>query len=271
VGTYRKQAISDLPVEWTRIDLSDSSLVKKLLVRSRPDYVFHLASHVAGSRDPSLVFPTLYDNLVSTVNVLDAARKTGCRRIVLSNSVEEPERGDEHAVPSSPYAASKFAASMYGRMYHALYELPVVIARIFMVYGPAQKDLRKLVPYVILSLLKGEIPKLSSGVRLVDWIYVDDVVDGLLALARCRSAEGKTLDLGNGETFSVGHVVQQLFKLMSAGQEPEFGGIADRQMEQERFARLAQTTRITGWSPSISLEDGLARTIEWYKEHQAGT
>ena len=78
-------------------------------------------------------------------------------------------------------------------MFHALYKLPVVIARVFMVYGPAQQDLTKLVPYVILSILRGETPKISSGGRPVDWIYVSDVVDGFMALAERPGIDGPEL------------------------------------------------------------------------------
>jgi nucleoside-diphosphate-sugar epimerase len=91
----------------------------------------------------------------------------------------------------SPYAAAKFAASAYGRMFHALYHTPVTILRLFMVYGPGQQDLRKLVPYVTLALLKGEMPRVSSGVREVDRIYVDDVAAGYLAAATATGVEGE--------------------------------------------------------------------------------
>ena len=78
-------------------------------------------------------------------------------------------------------------------MFHALYHTPVTILRLFMVYGPGQQDLSKLVPYVTLSLLKGEMPRVSSGMREVDWIYVDDVAAGYLAAATATGVEGSTM------------------------------------------------------------------------------
>ena len=83
-------------------------------------------------------------------------------------------------------------------MFSALYGLQVVTARIFMTYGPAQPDRKKLIPYVTDCLLRGEAPQLTSGERLVDWVYVDDVVDGLLAAATSPRGAGKTVDLGSG-------------------------------------------------------------------------
>ena len=123
---------------------------------------------------------------------------------------------------------TKWASSAYGRMFHALYRLPVVILRVFMVYGPAQRDVRKLIPMLILSLLRGETPKLMSGERQVDWIYVDDVVDGLLASAHASHVEGKTIDIGAGELMTVRSLVERLVLLMDSSITPVFGAVADR-------------------------------------------
>ena len=113
----------------------------------------------------SVVLPTFYDNLASTVHLLTAATAAGCRRIVLASSSEEPQNFDDNTFPCSPYAAAKWASSMYGRMFHQLFQAPVVMPRIFMTYGPNQKDVQKLVPFVVCQLLRGEAPKLSSGRR----------------------------------------------------------------------------------------------------------
>ena len=195
-----ERVVTDSCARWHSNRLDDIEAVRALFKAARPDYVFHLASHVAGSRAIELVLPTFSANLTSTVNLLTAATELGCERILLTGSLEEPEPGPDHAVPSSPYAAAKFAASAYGRMFHALYNTPVAILRLFMVYGPGQQDLRKLVPYVTLSLLKGQTPELSSGVRKVDWIYVDDVVAGYLAAATAKGVEGEHDRSGERQT-----------------------------------------------------------------------
>lgn len=112
----------------------------------RPGLVFHLASHVSGSRGLDAVLPTLQANFLSTVNVLLAAAEVGCKRIVRAGSLEEPDGEDPEPVPVSPYAAAKFTANTYDRMFHSLHGLPVVTLRIFMVHGPGQRDETKLVP-----------------------------------------------------------------------------------------------------------------------------
>jgi UDP-glucose 4-epimerase len=251
-------------LRWWQGDLAELKTVQKLLATIKPDLIFHLASLVAGARDMDLVMPMLRSNFLSTLNLLTVAAGLGCRRFILTGSQDEPEIGDPEAVPCSPYAAAKWASSAYGRMFHTLYQLPVVMLRVFMVYGPAQQDLRKLIPYVTLSLLRGEAPKLSSGQRQVDWIYVEDVVEGLLAAAQAVGVEGKMIDIGSGTLVSVRNVVEQLVHLINSQIEPLFGAIADRPLEQVRIADLIESHTLIGWQPTIPLGEGLRRTVEWY-------
>lgn len=255
-------------LRWWQGNLEDMATVKNLLYTVKPEVIFHLASHVAGSRNLELVLPTFHSNLVSTVNLLTVATEIGCRRIVLTGSLEEPEPDNTEAAPCSPYAAAKWASSAYGRMFHQLYQTPVVIARVFMVYGKGQQDLRKLIPYVTLSLLQGQAPKLSSGQRQVDWIYVDDVVDGLIAAAQVPNVEGCTVDLGTGILTPIRTVVQQLFNLVGSQVEPKFGTLPDRPLEQVRVANTAYSYAKLGWQPVTSLEKGLELTVDWYRGQQ---
>ena len=142
-------------VRWWRGGVLDVGSVRQLYMSIRPDVVFHLASHVMGSPALENVLPTFHANLASSVNLLTAAAEHGCRRVILPGSLAEPEPSRGETIPSSPYAAAKWAGTMYANMFHALYGVPVVNARLFMVYGPDQKDHAKLVPYVTLSLLRG--------------------------------------------------------------------------------------------------------------------
>jgi nucleoside-diphosphate-sugar epimerase len=151
-------------------------------------------------------------------------------------------------------------------MFFALYQTPVVIAKIFMVYGPGQSDPTKLIPYVTTSLLLGEAPRLSSGIRLVDWIYVDDVVDGLIRCAQTPDIDGCTLELGSGEMHSIREIVERLADLVACPADPLFGALPDRRFERIRKADIAGCYRLIGWQPSTSLASGLTRTIEWYKK-----
>jgi UDP-glucose 4-epimerase len=250
-------------VRWWATDVSDTDCMLALIREVRPDVIFHLASHVRGSRELDAVLPTLHANLLSSVNVLLGAAEVDSR-VALAGSLEEPDSEDRNPVPVSPYAAAKFAAGAYGRMFHDLYDVPVVMLRIFMVYGPGQRDETKLVPYVITSLLRGESPALSSGTRPVDWVYVDDVVDALIASVTTDKAVGETLDVGSGVLTPIGSVVEDIVDLMRPSVEPRFGALSDRPNERIRVADVERTQAVLGWAPRTPLIRGLAETIDWY-------
>jgi UDP-glucose 4-epimerase len=251
------------------VDLQDHGAVERLLDRVRPDYVFHLASHVQGAPDIKHVLPALYGNLVTTVNLLTAATSRDCRRVVLTGSFMEPDASQGAPVPTSPYAAAKGAAAMYGRMFHVLYHVPVTTARVFMVYGPGQQDLTKLVPYTILNLLRGSAPRITSGSRLVDWVFVDDVVEGFVRLALADGAVGATVDLGSGGLIATSDLVAHICRLIDPTIAPEIGALPDRPMEPTGTARLADSLRLVGWAPRVALDEGLRRTIEFYRHSGA--
>jgi UDP-glucose 4-epimerase len=251
---------------WLTGDVSQPDSVKKIFETAEPEIVFHMASHVVGARNVELVIPTFHDNLASTVNILLEAKRLGCKKVVMIGSLEEPENQNGRLIPSSPYAAAKSAATAYCRMFHALYGTPVTIARLFMVYGPAQRDLNKLIPFVILSLLKKEIPSLSSGKRLVDWIYVEDVVDALVRMAHAKDLEGETIDIGSGELHSVQSVVLKISELVDPSLSIIFGDLADRAFEQVRMASIEETFLKIGWKPTTTLAKGLEETVKWYRD-----
>ena len=252
---------------WWQADLSDYAALERIFAAVRPVYVFHLASEVTGSRERSVVLPTLHSNLVSTVNLLNLATEYGCERLILAGSLEEAQAD---SAPSSPYAAAKSAASAYAQMFHNLYQTPLVTARLFMVYGPAQRDTTKLIPYVTLQLLRGEVPKMSSGTRPVDWIYVADVVDGLLKCALTPGIDGQTIDLGSGQLVTIRDMVQTLAGIVSPEARLAFGALPDRPFEQVRAANTADSLARIGWGPRVPLADGLAATVAYYRQRLAG-
>jgi len=250
---------------WWQADTRDLAAVRRLLEELRPEVVFDLASYVGGGRELALVPETLHSNLVGTVNLLVAATEVGVGRIVVAGSTEEPDASDAAPVPAFPYAAAKWAASGYARMCHALYGTPVAIARLAMIYGPRQRDLRKLVPYVAVSLLRREAPRLSSGVRQADWTLGDDCVEGLALAAVVPAAVGRTVELGTGRLTSVRDVALEIAAIVGNGVEPEFGALADRAQEQDHRAYADVTEQVLGWRAKTPLSEGLRQSVEWYR------
>jgi len=250
---------------WHVADLCDADRVSSVVEAAQPEVVFHLASEVTGAREVRLVRPTLASNLDSAVNVLTAvASAAPAGRVVLAGSVEEPRPEDGAAVACSPYAVAKWAVSGYARMFHELWDVPVTTLRIGMVYGPGQGDLRKLIPYVTTALLRGESPELTSGTRLVDWVYVDDVVDAFLAAAQSDQAPGREFDIASGTQLSIRDTIELLAKIIGAHQMPRYGAVADRPLDRPQVADIGPAGELLGWHPRTSLETGLRRTADWY-------
>lgn len=251
---------------WWQADVASGPALGRVLDAVRPDLVYHLTSAGRGGRELELVAPTVRDDLTATIELLRAVTERGVGRVVLTGSMEEPT-GEADAVPSSPYAAAKWAACGYARMFHALYGLPVVILRPFMTYGPGQKPF-KLVPYVVGSLLRDEAPQVGTGARPVDWVYVDDMVEAFVRAGWVDEAVGRTLELGSGRLTTVREVVELLQRLVASSVAPDFGATPDRPLEVVRAAAVADAAEILGWRARTSLEEGLRRTVDWHRAQQ---
>lgn len=249
---------------WWQADLADVGQARRVFEAVRPELVFNLGSLVTGRRDLEIVLPIFQATLAATVNLLVAATERGVSRVLHAGSMEEPQPDGTWPVCPSPYAAAKLGAGAYARMFHALYGTPSVWLRIFMVYGPGQSDRAKLVPYSVLSLLRGEAPVVNSGARRVDWIYIDDVVDAILAAAVAGGIDGRTLDVGSGHLVTVGEVVAEIARIVGKPPEPR-QGVPDRPLQSESVADVESTAVAIGWRPSTTLKEGLRRTVEWYR------
>lgn len=267
-GLSRRASVGDTPHGWFQesVDLSEDEVVRKVLARLQPELIYHLAGMVTARQDKSLVLPMVHHNLLGTVHVLLAASEVGCEALICVGSSEEVLR--DGLAPASPYAAAKSAGSLYARMFCQLYHLPVVIVRPFMVYGPRQET-RKLIPYTMLSLLRQEPPHLSSGKRVYDFIYVLDVVRGLLKAGLEPQVRGEEIDLGTGSGTCIRDVVNLLVELTGSRARPVFGAVADRVGERSRIADWEKARKLLAWQPFWSLQDGLAETVAWYRAHLA--
>jgi len=124
---------------------------------------------------------------------------------------------------------------------------------------------------VILSLLSGKSPSLGSGTRELDWVFVDDVVDGLMTIGLSTAANGRSIDLGSGNLTSVRSIVNQVVALVGADVPVSFGARADRVLERPRAARVEETKDLIGWVATTSLNEGLQRTLGWYRNEWYST
>jgi len=241
------------------VDLTSEPAARQAVEAIGPEIVFHLAGLVDTRQSPEAVVPTLAHNLLAAVHLMNALVGSGCQRVLMVTSSESPPFG---LAPNSPYAASKLAVSAYAGMYSTSFGLPVVIARPHLVFGPHQAP-DKLVPYLIRCGLENAPPRLSSGKRRCDPVYVKDVVRAMLHMVLADGAPGRTVDIGGGTGVTVAEIAMRVLSLTGSSQSPIFGAFPDRAGEISQVADLAAMRALTSWSPHWSFDQAVRETIHW--------
>lgn len=243
------------------------------------DTVYHLAALIAipfSYHSPDSYVDT---NIKGTLNVLQAARDLSTGRVLVTSTSEV--YGTAQYVPiderhpfqgQSPYSATKIGADRLAESFYRSFALPVTIVRPFNTYGPRQSD-RAVIPTIISQLLSGETTiKLGKLSPTRDFNYVLDTVAGFMAIAGCDAAIGQELNIATGQEISIGTLAEALIAQINpaASIVCEEARLRPEKSEVDRL--LGDSTRLralTGWAPQYSLEQGLAETIAWCKEHLA--
>ena len=264
----RNAGLQSLPdgITLHTVDLRNLDSVKHCLENAKPDVVYHLASLVNTRQNLNLVLPTLNNNLVGSVNLFLALAERSFERLVVVGSSEEPAAGRLGAIANSPYAAAKEAETAYARMFHNIFSLPMVLVRPFLSYGPRQPK-EKIIPYVITSLLKGVTPEVSSGRRVCDLIFMQDLVMELILSGFKPGLVGKAIDLGIGVGITLRDVINLISQQIEASVKPKFGAIPDRLFEVPQIANAEETYRLIGYRPLWTLNEGIKLTIDWYRNN----
>lgn len=216
-----------------------------------PKMVFHLAA--AGATDPFLpVDDALRVNVLGTANLLKIL--DGRAQVVVARTAAERN-------PSSPYAVSKAAAWGFCDMYARTRGWPLRGAMIFQCYGPGQSA-RNVLPAALEAAIFGNDFPLSSGEQIRDWVSVEDVVSGLLAVAQSELAPAESIEIGTGVGTSLRETVQMLFELVGGKEHPIIGALPYRPGEDMRVvADSDRTERLTGWRARTGLAEGLRALV----------
>ena len=276
---------------WGWLDSLDAELLERIEVFSGDvrdphrvmaavegqEYVFHLSSLIGIPYSYESPDSYVQVNVVGALNVLNACRKEGVRRLIHTSTSEVygtaryvPIDEDHPLQPQSPYAASKIGADMLALSYHHSFGVPVAIIRPFNTYGPRQSA-RAVIPTIISQLYAGadEI-KLGSLTPTRDFNYVLDTVAGFLGVALCERAVGEVINIGSGRETSVGDLAEMLMGI--TGRKVEIVSETERvRPEGSEVDRLVcNATRARQWAewePAHTLEEGLQETSRWVRDH----
>jgi len=259
------------PFTFVRGDLTDRTALDALFGSVKFDQVIHLAAR-AGVR-PSLQEPALYQrvNVEGTVNLLEAARLAGVKKITIASS--SSVYGTNAKVPFSesdpifsaisPYAASKLACEALGHVYHHIYDMDVAMLRFFTVYGPRQRPDLAIHKFAQLITQGKPIPVFGDGSTARDYTYVTDTVDGVIACTQ-KEFGYEIFNLGESQTVTLSHLIELLEK--SLGKK----AIIDRQPPQPgdvpiTFANIDKARAKLGYNPKVKIDEGIPKFIEWFR------
>ena len=259
--------------------VGDLAVLRHALAKHDVQVVFHLAAQAitsAAQRDP---IGTLDTNVRGTWNVLEASRRAGSvKAVVLASSVKVygaqpvlPFAEDAPLNGSLPYDVSKIGAELVSSTYHKAYGLPVVITRCGNLYGGGDLHWDRIVPGTIRAATEGRAPVVrSGGTPLRDYVYVEDAIDAFLRLAQVAeqpAVAGQAYNVGTGAPVSELEMTEKILSAMDREDlKPEVLPASPDEIVHQSLA-TGKLQRATGWTASSTLDDGLARTVAWYRDY----
>lgn len=255
-------------------DIREADLLKVAL--KDVDIVFHLAALIAIPY--SYISPSSYikTNIEGTLNLLQTAQDCKVERFIHTSTSEV--YGTARYVPidekhplqgQSPYSASKIGADMIAESFHMSFELPVTTVRPFNTYGPRQSA-RAIIPTLIVQLLKKDKLRLGSLHPVRDFTYVTDTVEGFIKAAEADKINGEVINIGSAHGISIGDLAEKLMKMLGKGVaiECEEKRVRPSKSEVNKLICNNQKAKeLIGWEPKVSLDEGLEKTINWFREN----
>ncbi|ACV63620.1 NAD-dependent epimerase/dehydratase [Desulfofarcimen acetoxidans DSM 771] len=238
------------------------------------DIVFHQAALPSVPRSVADPYTTNRVNIEGTLNVFLAARDSGVKRVVYASSSSVygsneklPKEETMLTRPMSPYAASKLAKEVYGRIFYDLYGLETVGLRYFNVFGPRQNpesQYAAVIPKFITALLKGKSPDIyGDGEQSRDFTYISDVVKANLLAARGSGAAGEVFNIARGTKINLNELLNLLKKITGSKAEAAYAASRPGDVKHS-LAAIEKAQSILGYQPEVSLEAGLRQTVAWF-------
>ena len=256
-------------VNYIQADITNfKELQERVSVRSF-DYVVNLSGYIDHSvflEGGNEVMSVHFDGLRNILKLINWRR---VKRFVQIGSSDEygnlpaPQNEEMREAPISPYSLGKVASTHLLQMLYRTENFPVVILRLFLVYGPGQSDNRFL-PQIIQACASGSSFPTSAGEQLRDFCYVDDIIGGIILSLRSHDVNGEVINLASGNPISIHDIINYVINRVGQG-IPEFGKVPYRVGENMKlYADISKANKILGWSPHVPIEDGIGALINSY-------
>lgn len=265
-------------ISFVKGDILDDEMLKRVF-KEKPDYVFHLAAHFANQNSVDNPELDLMVNGMGILKVLQYAHLVGLERFVYSSSgcgvygldskmpFEEP---DISISLHTPYQVTKLIGELYTNYFHNLYGLPIVNARFFNVFGPGEVPgkYRNVIPNFMYWSMTGQaLPITGDGSETRDWTYVDDIVNGLMAMGIVEDAIGEAINLGSAKETRVIDMANMVNKLTGNTEGIAYAARRDWDAKTRLLSSIEKARKILDYKPQTSFKDGLKNTHSWFKDN----
>tara|TARA_B100000767_G_scaffold165007_1_gene154609 strand:- start:514 stop:1422 length:909 start_codon:yes stop_codon:yes gene_type:complete len=249
-------------------DISKKSDLKKI-ININYDYVVNLAGYVDHSKKKK----TLYSHYNGCRNISEIfLRKKIKKFIQIGSSIEygrnlSPQKENLNNTKTfSVYGKAKLMSTNYLLSLYKKYSFPVSVLRLYLVYGPYQ-DRNRVIPIVIDNALKSKEFDCSLGTQFRDFVYIDDVVNGIIKSLKTKKNNGQIINLGSGKPIMIKDVILKICKIIGSG-KPQFGKIKFRKDEiKNLYPSIVKAKKIVNWRPKVKINFGLKKTINFYKKN----
>lgn len=254
--------------------LNDEDL--KRVFKEKPDYVFHLAAHFANQNSVDNPEKDLMVNGIGILKVLEYAQLVNVERFVYSSSgcgvygLESKMPFKEHDISinlHTPYQVTKLLGELYTNYFHNLYDLPIVNARFFNVFGPGEVPgkYRNVIPNFFYWAMNGyKLPITGNGDETRDWTFVEDIIEGLLAMGVVEKAVGEAINLGSSKETSVGDMANMVNQLVNNKSGIKFIDRRDWDAKTCLLSSIEKANKLINYSPKIEFKEGLKKTHQWF-------
>lgn len=265
-------------IEFIKGDILDDSALKRVF-KEKPDYVFHLAAHFANQNSVDNPEKDLMVNGIGILKVLQYAQITGVERFVYSSSgcgvygLDSKMPFEEHDISISlhtPYQVTKLLGELYTNYFHNLYDLPIVNARFFNVFGPGEVPgkYRNVIPNFFYWAMTGNpLPITGDGSETRDWTYVEDIVHGLIEMGIREEAIGEAINLGSGEDQKVIDMANTVNELTGNEEGIKFMPRRNWDAKTKLLSSIEKAETILDYKPKMKFKDGLKMTYGWFVEN----
>lgn len=269
--TWRLEEIQD-SINIIKLDMRDSDMLHQWMRKIKPDYIFHMAAYGVDSRQKDYV-TAAETNIIGTMNIVKAAAAIGCEKLL--NTGTSMQYGNKQGAikeqdvyePTNIYGSTKGAATIIAHQLARANDLRIATIIPFGVFGEKEGS-HKFFPHVILSALAEDEIQLSPCEQFRDYCYIENIIDGFVMAAACNEIKNEIFNIGSGSVYQLKHYVGLIIEELGVDRKLNYGAVEYRKNDLwSPQPDLEKIRAKLGWQPRVSLEEGIGRTVKWFKDN----